>query len=79
MVEKVITLTDEQNRRAEELARALGYENTDAYLRAVIEDALGDTITAAEVLDAVKDGIREARRGGGLSVEEFRRRMAQDD
>lgn len=79
MVEKVIVLTDEQNRRAEELARALGYDSADAYLRAVIENALDDTITAAELLDAVKDGIREARRGGGISVEEFRRRMAQDD
>jgi predicted transcriptional regulator len=79
MVDKVITLTDEQNRRAEELAREHGYESSDAYLRAVIEEALDAEITIAEIVEAVKEGIREANRGGGMSVEEFRRRMAEDD
>ncbi|MDX2137031.1 MAG: hypothetical protein SF123_02975 [Chloroflexota bacterium] len=79
MYNLMVTLTDEQRQRAEAKARELGYADSDSYLLAVIDDALEDEITTEEILTAIKDGIREAQRGEGMSVEEFRRRMAQDD
>jgi predicted amidohydrolase len=51
----------------------------DTPFRAVVSDALDDEITEAEIVQAVKDGIREAHEGGGMSVEEFRRRMAENE
>jgi hypothetical protein len=80
MYDLKVSLTEEQRRRAEEKAHELGYTSPDEYLHDVIVDALDDgEVTLDEAMDALRSGIREAHRGGGMSVEEFKRRMAEDD
>ena len=74
-----LELTEEQLERARTKAQELGFSDPEEYVRAVVTDALTDEITEADVIQAIKEGIREAHRGGGMSVEEFSRRMAEHD
>jgi predicted transcriptional regulator len=73
MFDVVISLTDEQKKRAEALAHAEGYAGPNEYLHALVEDALDDENTDEEIIAALKDSLREMKRGEGMTVEEFRR------
>jgi predicted transcriptional regulator len=79
MFSVTITLTEEQQKRAETLAHQHGFSRSDEYLHSLIEDALEGEPTDDEIIDALKDSLREAKRGEGMSVEEFRRWMSEDD
>jgi predicted transcriptional regulator len=79
MFDLVIRLTDEQRKRAEALAHAEGYAGPDEYFHALVEDVLDEEMTDDEIIAALKDSLREAKRGEGMTVEEFRLWMESDD
>jgi predicted transcriptional regulator len=78
MFSVTITLTEEQQKRAETLAHQNGFNRSGEYLHSLIEDALESEPTDEEIIDALKASLREVKRGEGMSVEEFRRWMPME-
>ncbi|MCL4251309.1 MAG: hypothetical protein KJ065_24375 [Anaerolineae bacterium] len=80
MVDFVISLTEEQRKRAEARARALGYANPDEYLRALVERALEDDDDDAEhVLASLERSLKQVASGEVMSVDEMWERLESSD
>ncbi|MDX2140835.1 MAG: hypothetical protein SF123_22315 [Chloroflexota bacterium] len=62
MFDMVITLTDEQHKRAEARAAQLGYSDSRAYLLAVVEDVLEDE-EFIDVIAGIREGLEDIRAG----------------
>ncbi|MCC6612907.1 MAG: hypothetical protein IT320_05465 [Anaerolineae bacterium] len=79
MVDFVISLTEEQRKRAEARARALGYANPDEYLHALVEHALEEDDDAEEVLASLDRSLAQMARGAVMTVDEMWRRLESGD
>jgi hypothetical protein len=71
MTHLVIELTETQSERAEAKARALGFEDSNAYLRAVVEEALDDDEDPSEILAGLERSLQQMQRGELLTVDEM--------
>jgi glutamyl-tRNA reductase len=75
-----VELLAEEVERLNARARESGYEAADEYVRAVIERLLdeADDESTEKILADLKAAWIELRRGGGLTLEEFRKALDDD-
>jgi hypothetical protein len=84
MTDKValtITITVEQRERIEAQAQERGYESPDDYLLALVESDVDDEadMTKEEVLEDLRESIREAMTGKTIPAKDFLAALDDDD
>lgn len=72
-----LNLLPDQIEKLKARAKAHGYSTLEDWLRALADNDIEDS--TEEILAGIQQGFREALRGEGMSVKEFRRRMSEDD
>ncbi len=82
MVDKVamtIHVTLEERQQIEEMARERGYEDTEAYVLALIHSDTAISDEKEQILDDIRQGLREIKAGLGRPISELWDELENDD